>query len=55
MCFKLPDEFNFIKIFQQVTDDGKSSYGEKQALGTLASIFGELLGSTRFSNTNRTK
>lgn len=36
--FTLPDEFNYIRIFQQVADSGKSSYGE-QALGALAQIF----------------
>jgi hypothetical protein len=36
--FKLPDEFNFIKIYQQVAADGKSSWGE-QALGSLAELF----------------
>lgn len=36
--FKLPDEFNFIKIYKEVADDFKNSYGE-QSLGRLASIF----------------
>jgi len=36
--FKLPDEFNWIKIYYRVADNGKSQYGE-QALGTLAQIF----------------
>ncbi|MHB1036836.1 MAG: alpha-2-macroglobulin family protein [Pirellulales bacterium] len=36
--FKLPEEFNFIKIYQQVADDPKTGYGE-QALGALAQIF----------------
>ncbi len=36
--FKLPDEFNFIRIYQQIAERGKSNYGE-QALNTLAQIF----------------
>jgi alpha-2-macroglobulin len=36
--FKLPDEFNHIRICQQIADRGKSSYGE-QALDTLSSLF----------------
>ncbi len=36
--FKLPDEFNFIKVYQQVADSGKSSHGEN-ALHKLAGLF----------------
>jgi hypothetical protein len=36
--FQLPDEFNFIKIYQNIAADGKSSYGNR-ALNTLAEIF----------------
>ncbi len=36
--FKLPDEFNWIKIYHRVADRGKSLFGE-QALGTLAQLF----------------
>jgi hypothetical protein len=36
--FKLPDEFNFIKIFQKIVAAGKSSQGE-QAFTELAQIF----------------
>ncbi|MCE9553363.1 MAG: alpha-2-macroglobulin, partial [Planctomycetes bacterium] len=36
--FKLPDEFNFIKICQQVADNAKSPQGQ-QALSTLADSF----------------
>lgn len=36
--FRLPDEFNFIKIFRQIAARGKSSPGE-QSLDTLAQIF----------------
>lgn len=36
--FKVPEEFNWIKIFQTVAGRGKSSYGE-QARDQLASIF----------------
>ena len=36
--FNLPDEFNFIKIFRQIADDGKSVWGQS-ALSNLASLF----------------
>ena len=36
--FKLPDEFNCIKLYQQIAANGKSHWGE-QALDTLAQIF----------------
>ncbi|MSR58152.1 MAG: alpha-2-macroglobulin [Planctomycetaceae bacterium] len=36
--FKLPDEFNFIRIYQQVADRGKSEQGE-QALTLLCQTF----------------
>ena len=36
--FKLPDEFNPIKIYQGIADDPKTGHGE-EALGGLASIF----------------
>ena len=36
--FKLPDEFNPIKIYQKIADDRKSELGEK-ALDALSSIF----------------
>jgi uncharacterized protein YfaS (alpha-2-macroglobulin family) len=36
--FKLPDEFNYIKIYQQIADDPKTGYGE-QALHQLAQVF----------------
>ena len=36
--FKLPDEFNPIKIYQAIADDPKTGLGE-EALGSLASIF----------------
>ncbi len=36
--FRLPDEFNPIRIYQQVVDDSSTGYGE-EALGALASIF----------------
>src|SRR5262249_34232609 len=36
--FKLPDEFNFIKIFQAIADDPKTGQGE-EALAALASTF----------------
>jgi alpha-2-macroglobulin len=36
--FILPDEFNYIKIFQQIGADSQSSYA-MQSLATLASIF----------------
>ncbi len=36
--FKLPDEFNPIKIFQTIASDPKTGHGE-EALDTLASIF----------------
>lgn len=36
--FKLPDEFNFIKIYQQVADSGKSGHGDR-ALQHLAQVF----------------
>ena len=36
--FKLPDEFNFIKIFQQIAAEPKSGYGQN-ALQQLAQIF----------------
>ena len=36
--FQLPGEFNFIRLFQQIADDPRSSFGE-EALGELAGIF----------------
>lgn len=36
--FKLPDEFNFIKIYQEVAGKEKSTWGE-QALNALAQLF----------------
>jgi uncharacterized protein YfaS (alpha-2-macroglobulin family) len=36
--FNLPDEFNFIKIYREVADAGKSSPGD-QSLSQLSSIF----------------
>jgi uncharacterized protein YfaS (alpha-2-macroglobulin family) len=36
--FKLPDEFNWIKIYERVAGRGKSSWGE-QARDTLANIY----------------
>src|SRR6185503_13672951 len=36
--FKLPDEFNFIKIYQQVAADAKDNWGES-ALTQLAQVF----------------
>lgn len=36
--FTLPDEFNFIQIYRQIAEDGRSPRGE-QALGKLADIF----------------
>ncbi|GIW81119.1 MAG: alpha-2-macroglobulin [Gemmatales bacterium] len=36
--FELPDEFNFIKIYERIANRGKSSYGE-QARDQLASIY----------------
>jgi uncharacterized protein YfaS (alpha-2-macroglobulin family) len=36
--FKVPDEFNYIKIFQQIADDPKTGYGE-QSLNELAQTF----------------
>jgi len=36
--FDLPEEFNFIKVFQKVADDPKTGHG-KEALGQLAQIF----------------
>ncbi|HEX3997053.1 MAG TPA: MG2 domain-containing protein, partial [Pirellulales bacterium] len=36
--FKLPDEFNFIKIYQTIADNPKTGQGEA-ALGALAQIF----------------
>jgi len=36
--FKLPDEFNYVKIFQQIADEPKTGYGE-QALGALGQVF----------------
>ena len=36
--FKLPDEFNFIKIFQAIADEPKTGQGE-ESLAALASIF----------------
>jgi len=36
--FELPEEFNFIKVYQEVAEDGKSPEAE-QALSHLASIF----------------
>ena len=36
--FKLPDEFNFIKIEQAIADNPQTGHGE-DALAALASIF----------------
>lgn len=36
--FKLPDEFNFIKVYQSIADDPKTGHGE-QSLNALAAIF----------------
>ena len=36
--FKLPDEFNYIKIIQQIAEDPKTGYAD-QALESLAQIF----------------
>ncbi len=36
--FKLPDEFNFIKIYQSIADEPRTGQGE-EALAALASIF----------------
>lgn len=36
--FELPDEFNFIKVYQQVAADAKDGYGEN-ALTQLAQVF----------------
>ena len=36
--FKLPEEFDFIRIYQQIADDAKTGHGE-DALGQLAQIF----------------
>ncbi|HEY2827852.1 MAG TPA: MG2 domain-containing protein [Pirellulales bacterium] len=36
--FKLPDEFNFIRIYRQIADDPKTGHGE-DSLGQLAQIF----------------
>ena len=36
--FKLPDEFNFIKIYEQIADDPKTGFGEA-ALLNLAQVF----------------
>ena len=36
--FELPDDFNFIKIFQRIADDPKTGYGDN-ALQQLAEIF----------------
>jgi hypothetical protein len=36
--FKLPDEFNYIRILQQIADDSKTGYGN-EALNTLAEVF----------------
>jgi uncharacterized protein YfaS (alpha-2-macroglobulin family) len=36
--FKLPDEFNYIKIYQQIADDSKTGHGE-DALQQLAQIY----------------
>ena len=36
--FKLPDEFNPIKIYQAIADDPKTGQGE-EALNALATIF----------------
>jgi hypothetical protein len=36
--FKLPDEFNYIKILHQIADDSKTGYGN-ESLNTLAEVF----------------
>ncbi len=36
--FKLPDEFNYIKVFQTIANDPKTGHGE-QALHSLAQVF----------------
>ena len=36
--FKLPDEFNYIQLYQQITDDPKTGHGE-DALTQLAQIY----------------
>lgn len=36
--FELPDEFNFVKIYQQIADEPKTGHGE-DALNALAQIF----------------
>jgi len=36
--FKLPDEFNYIRIYQQIADEPKTGYGQ-QAVETLADVF----------------
>src|SRR5262249_29531294 len=36
--FKLPDEFNFIRVFRAIADEPRTGHGE-EALGALASIF----------------
>ncbi len=36
--FKLPDEFNFVRIYQQIADDPKAGHGE-ESLQQLATIF----------------
>src|SRR5690606_6159276 len=36
--FELPDEFNYIKIFQQIADEPKTGHGEA-ALNQLAEVF----------------
>ena len=38
-AFKLPDEFNYIKIFQQIADETSTRYGAVEALEHLAQIF----------------
>ena len=35
--FKLPDEFNYIRLLQEIADDPKTGYGD-QALNTLADV-----------------
>ncbi len=36
--FKLPDEFNYVRIYQQIADEPKTGYGD-QSLQQLAQIF----------------
>ena len=39
--FKLPDEFNFIKIYQQIADEPKTGHGAEAALGSARPHFRE--------------